>query len=543
MRTSTHVNALTIVACFFFLFILILACSKQSDPTPTPGTTTTPVSSTTTTTPSTSTTAVAATAPVFDTTVLSTIDFVTETAGQVSSTVKSNGGSAITQQGHVYSETNQSPTTSDSKTQLGRNDGPFPGKFTSALTGLKASTTYYIRPYATNDKGTTYGTMIQMKTTASSVITSATKTIDCNNIPEVWEDLGIDVDYLVKCTIYVTGTKVVTIKPGVKIQFEGSAAGFAVSSQAALVMVGTQEKPIILEGKVASAGYWKGITLNAVNIENRWEYVTIRHAGATQNAALLIGEYANVAIRVSIKNSTFSTNSGYGILDTDGFYSSSHFTGFESNTFSDNSKAPLKITAPSMGSLDSKSSYANNGQKFIEVTNAVGGVDNDMIVQKLDVPYRVLSVVNFAQKVTFMPGVTVEFGTDAGFSNSFNSKNGSIIADGTAANPIKFIGYLAGTKALWKGIVIGSGNPETKFNYCVIDGAGSIVNSACEGSVKTALTLGATGCGSFPGRGTVANCTITNSGGYAVVFKTGDPVILTNNTYSGNTSGDVYNLK
>lgn len=541
MRTSTHVNALTIVACFFALFLLILSCSKQSDPTPTPGTTTTPVSSTTTT-PATSTTAVATTAPVFDATVLSTIDSVTETIGQVSSTVKSNGGSAITQQGHVYSETNQSPTTSDSKTQLGRNDGPFPGKFTSALTGLKTSTTYYIRPYATNDKGTTYGTTIQMKTTTSSVVTSATKTIDCNNIPEVWEDLGIDVDYLVKCNISINSTKVVTIKPGVKIQFEGSSSGISIYSQAALVMIGTQDKPIILEGKVASAGSWKGINLNAVNIENKWEYVTVRHAGATQEAGLLISGN-NIATRISVRNSTFSTNSGYGIIDTDGFYSSSHFTGFESNTFNDNSKAPLKITAPSMGSLDSKSSYANNGQKFIEVTNTVGGVDNDMVVQKLDVPYRVLSVVNFAQKIIFMPGVIVEFGTDAGFSNSFNSKNGSIIADGTAANPIKFIGYLAGTKALWKGIVIGSGNPETKFNYCVIDGAGSIVNSACEGSVRTALTLGATGCGSFPGRGTVANCTITNSGGYAVVFKTGDPVTLTNNTYSGNTSGDVYNLK
>jgi uncharacterized protein (TIGR02145 family) len=75
-----------------------------------------------------------------------------------------NGAIAITERGVVWS-TNQNPTiTSNSgKTMNGRGTG----SFASNMTGLNAGTTYYVRAYATNSAGTSYGEQRSFTTTAA----------------------------------------------------------------------------------------------------------------------------------------------------------------------------------------------------------------------------------------------------------------------------------------------------------------------------------------------------------------------------------------
>ncbi len=109
------------------------------------------------------------TVPAFDASVASTSEAVAETSFKISSTIKENGGSAITQHGHVWSDTKTEPTNADSKTELGASSGPFPLKFTSEIKSLKANTTYNVRAYATNDKGTSYGAVVQVKTASQPI--------------------------------------------------------------------------------------------------------------------------------------------------------------------------------------------------------------------------------------------------------------------------------------------------------------------------------------------------------------------------------------
>jgi len=66
--------------------------------------------------------------------------------------VTSDGGAAVTARGVAYG-TVQNPTTSNSTTS----DGTGTGVFNSTITGLNASTQYYVRAYATNSVGTAYG--------------------------------------------------------------------------------------------------------------------------------------------------------------------------------------------------------------------------------------------------------------------------------------------------------------------------------------------------------------------------------------------------
>ena len=79
------------------------------------------------------------------------------------SSVTADGGSAITERGVVYN-TAASPTTSNTKVTAAGTTG----NFNSTLTGLAASTTYYVRAYATNSVGTTYGSDVSFTTSAAA---------------------------------------------------------------------------------------------------------------------------------------------------------------------------------------------------------------------------------------------------------------------------------------------------------------------------------------------------------------------------------------
>jgi uncharacterized protein (TIGR02145 family) len=77
--------------------------------------------------------------------------------------ITNNGGATITARGVVWS-TSQTPTLSNN---LGStSDGSGTGSFTSNITGLTASTTYYVRAYATNSAGTAYGNQVSFTSTA-----------------------------------------------------------------------------------------------------------------------------------------------------------------------------------------------------------------------------------------------------------------------------------------------------------------------------------------------------------------------------------------
>lgn len=75
--------------------------------------------------------------------------------------ISDDGGSAITERGVCWSTT-ENPTISDSKTTDGSGTGPF----TSELTDLGVSTTYYVKAYATNIVGTAYGDQVEFTTKA-----------------------------------------------------------------------------------------------------------------------------------------------------------------------------------------------------------------------------------------------------------------------------------------------------------------------------------------------------------------------------------------
>jgi hypothetical protein len=90
------------------------------------------------------------------TSAVTTISTTTATCG---GNVLTEGTSAVTEYGVCWS-TSPGPTVSDPKTS----DGSGTGSFTSDLTELTSGTQYYIRSYATNGSGTSYGDQKMFKT-------------------------------------------------------------------------------------------------------------------------------------------------------------------------------------------------------------------------------------------------------------------------------------------------------------------------------------------------------------------------------------------
>ncbi len=116
-----------------------------------------------------SVTTLSPTLAILTTTAASSITQTTATSG---GNISSDGGATITARGACFSTT-QNPTTANSKTS----DGTGTGAFISSLTGLTPSATYYLRAYATNSVGTTYGNQISFTTLSGSLPTVLSNTI------------------------------------------------------------------------------------------------------------------------------------------------------------------------------------------------------------------------------------------------------------------------------------------------------------------------------------------------------------------------------
>lgn len=94
--------------------------------------------------------------PTLTTDSITSITAISATSG---GNITDDGGLSVTARGVCWS-TSPNPTVSDSHTT----NGTGAGSFTSGITGLEISTTYYVRAYATTSAGTGYGELVSFIT-------------------------------------------------------------------------------------------------------------------------------------------------------------------------------------------------------------------------------------------------------------------------------------------------------------------------------------------------------------------------------------------
>jgi hypothetical protein len=99
----------------------------------------------------------------------SSVGSVTNSSAIAGGSVTNNGGTMVTARGVVWSLTTGPTIALSTKTT----DGAGTGAFTSNISGLTPSTTYYLRAYATNVVGTAYGNEVTFTTSAFTCGTSS----------------------------------------------------------------------------------------------------------------------------------------------------------------------------------------------------------------------------------------------------------------------------------------------------------------------------------------------------------------------------------
>jgi methionine-rich copper-binding protein CopC len=104
---------------------------------------------------------------------------ITTTSAVLGGNVTADGGGTVADRGVVYSSSNQTPAIGGSGVTQNTN-GTGTGPFSKTITGLTASTTYYVRAYATNAAGTSYGTVSSFTTAAPVGGTTVVTNVSCN---------------------------------------------------------------------------------------------------------------------------------------------------------------------------------------------------------------------------------------------------------------------------------------------------------------------------------------------------------------------------
>jgi hypothetical protein len=100
--------------------------------------------------------------PVAPTVTTTVVTDISDNAAKSGGNVTDDGGAPVTVRGVCWNTTG-TPTTANSKTT----DGTGIGSFISNLTYLISGTTYYVRAYATNSAGTSYGNEVSFTTTST----------------------------------------------------------------------------------------------------------------------------------------------------------------------------------------------------------------------------------------------------------------------------------------------------------------------------------------------------------------------------------------
>jgi hypothetical protein len=281
---------------------------------------------------------------------------------------------------------------------------------------------------------------------------------------------SIDTDQTWQGAIAVTGkvrvnAAKITIAAGTTLVMGSDASiEFGWNSNIASVFArGTVAAPIRFCGKVATAGYWNQLIVgNKVTSDSVFENVAITEGGQMTGAALEL----NAPVMISGMQVAAS--------GADGVHATDFKDGSANLTVTGAAKVPLALGESGGAThLPLGGTFTGNGTDVIALR--FDSIEVETAFKNAGVPYlqempvKVMAPV----KITFDKGVDYRLAVDTILEIGWNSNAASVVANGTAALPVRF-GRASATAGMWKSIIIGNMvRSDSVLNYVTIGGGGN----------------------------------------------------------------------
>ncbi len=341
-----------------------------------------------------------------------------------------------------------------------------------------------------------------------------------------WNALAEDAAYNISGNIDVDGT--LTIAPGANFEMDENVI---INVFGAFIANGTDVGPInFTTSDDALSLLWKGIYINSADGRNILNYVNLSYAGnSTMNfsgADFAAGLGIDASGKISITNSTFSNNAGYGVYSEE---SGGQIGTFQANTF-DSNEVGVGVSANETDAMDEATVFTNNSSAAVEIFGTTYEESRTSTWSALNgsASYRVTGNVDIDGALTIAPGTTLELDEDV-LIRVF----GSLTAEGTSSDRITFTTSNLTGGLYWKGIQILSGTTLNSFDYVDLSYAGqSTINFAGD---DFAAGIGV----DVNGRVSVTNSTISENKNYGLYVEEsgGQLENFANNSFSNNLRG------
>jgi hypothetical protein len=339
------------------------------------------------------------------------------------------------------------------------------------------------------------------------------------------KDLGLPIDYVWKGSgsLYVQNNAVLTIEPGVTIQFTNTGGGIEIKDGAAIKAIGTADKRIQFVGTGTNKGSWGRFWIETVS-DNEFMYCDFINGGSyTSNSGVL---YLTDKGRLAISHSKISGSLYAGIWLWN-CATVSEIYKFDNNIIENCNEMPVFLTDIRFANkFDETSNLTNNGKNYVQVSRAY--TTANLTLNATSVPYYVTGAFEaYAGTFTVNEGVTFYLATDVQLR--LQTDGGVMIANGTPEKPVKFT-HLPDSPAYWKGVWV-YGTEGHVFNNVIFEYGGSTDSNPSRAN----FYIHNNGTASV----TLNNVVFRNSQHYGLV-RVGEAAITHSNvTFENNPDGNV----
>ncbi len=411
-------------------------------------------------------------------------------------------------------EITETPTGSSGATITADGSNPALADFVPDVVGE-----YTIRLTVEDPEGNTNTAEVMIEADANPVLINSNITED-RTLENVFDDPTLP-DYRV--TTSISATAVLTVEPGVVIEFDENTFLTVASGGGALIANGETDNMITFTTSNSAGGIrWGGIFFESQDGRNIINNAVITFAGGTNMTqfADFVDVPANIGLasgaKVAITNTEITESGGYGIYIRFG-----ELISFSDNDVSDNTLSGVGLAITIAGTIDAATTFSGNTEGAVEVFGSTLSEDITLPSLAGDAYYYVSGSVTANADLTIDAGAELRMEEDVFFTIT---DDGAFIVNGTASDQVTMTAFDEDNP--WGGIKMASTSSRNKIDYASIGYTGGTNITEFSDFVDVPAAIGLYAGGELQ----LTNTTIADGEGYGIYNRYGFLTTFENNT-------------